>query len=125
MKVTSPFAIAPALKFGIMFVVVSTATILVHQYVGAEAVYFAAIGGFISSAAVVASVSTLTVTGQIDPWIAAETILIACAISSLNKLIISRTMSRDVFSRSRTALLLTTVATIVAVVVMFAVRIAL
>ena len=125
MKVTSPFAVAPALKFGIMFVVVSAATILVHQYVGAEAVYFAAIGGFISSAAVVASVSTLTVGGQIDPWIAAETILIACAISSLNKLIISRTMSRDVFSRSRTALLLTTIATIVAVVVMFAVRIVL
>lgn len=125
MKVTSPFAIAPALKFGVMFVVVSAATILIGQYIGAEAVYFAAIGGFISSAAVVASVSALTVAEQVDPWIAAETILIACAISSLNKLIISRTMSRDVFSRSRSALLLTTVATVAAVAVMFAIRIAL
>ncbi|MDD1767970.1 MAG: DUF4010 domain-containing protein [Methanomassiliicoccales archaeon] len=125
MKVTSPFAIVPALRFGIIFVVVSAATILIHQYVGAEAVYLTAIGGFISSAAVAASVSTLTVTGQVDPWIAAETILIACAISSLNKLLISRTMSRDVFSRSRTALLLTTAATLAALAATFAIRIVL
>ncbi|MDD1768860.1 MAG: DUF4010 domain-containing protein [Methanomassiliicoccales archaeon] len=125
MKVTSPFAIVPALKFGIMFLVVSAVTILVRQYIGAEAIYFTAIGGFISSAAVVASISTLTVTGQVDVWIAAETILITCAISSLNKLVISRTMSRDVFSRSRSALLLTTVATAAAVALLFAVRIVL
>jgi uncharacterized membrane protein (DUF4010 family) len=125
MKVTSPFAIVPALKFGIMFLIVSAVTILVRQYIGAEAIYFTAIGGFISSAAVVASISTLTVTGQVDIWIAAETILIACAVSSLNKLLISRTMSRDVFSRSRSALLLTTLATAGAVVLLFTIRIVL
>jgi uncharacterized membrane protein (DUF4010 family) len=121
MKVVSPFAIAPALKFGAMFVIVSAVTILVRQYIGVEAVYVAAIGGFISSAAVVASVSTLTVAGQVDPWVAAETIMIACMISSLNKLIISRALSREVFSRSRTPLIASTVSVALAVVLVFAV----
>jgi uncharacterized membrane protein (DUF4010 family) len=104
-----------------MFVIVSAVTILVRQYIGVEAVYVAAIGGFISSAAVVASVSTLTVAGQVDPWVAAETIMIACMISSLNKLIISRALSREVFSRSRTPLIASTVSVALAVVLVFAV----
>lgn len=125
LRVRSPFAIPPALKFGIMFVVVSAATIVVQEYVGTEAVYLAALGGFISSAAVAASVSSLVVAGQVDVLTAGATIMLACAISTLNKLLISRAMSRDVHVRIRIAIVSTAAVTVAASLVVLLIRIVL
>ncbi len=125
LRVKSPFSIGPALKFAIMFVAVSAAVVLIQQYIGMNAIYVAALGGFISSAAVAASVSALTITSGIDPWVAAETILLACAISSLNKLIISRAMSPEVFEKAKRGLAFTTAAVFVALALIALVRISL
>jgi uncharacterized membrane protein (DUF4010 family) len=69
------------------------------QHVGSGFFYLAALGGLISSAAVVASVSTLAFVGSVAPSVAAETALFATAIAALNKLLFTYYISKDVSKR--------------------------
>ena len=97
----NPFALGPAFKFAAVFIVISALDLILVQSVGSSYFYLAALGGLLSSAAVVASVSTLAFVGSITPWVAAETALFATAIAALNKLAfswyISKEVSRHVF----------------------------
>ncbi|MFP4169871.1 MAG: MgtC/SapB family protein [Methanomassiliicoccales archaeon] len=92
LELGSPFAIKPALVFGVIFFIISGFALLVEEQLGGGLVYIAALGGFASSAAVVASVSSLSLAGSIGPQTAAEIVLLACGISSMNKLIITKLM---------------------------------
>ena len=96
LEVRSPFSIGPALKFGAFFVAISAVDVLIQNQFGSQAIYLIALGSLVSSAAVVASVSTLAFVGTIDPWTAAVTAILATAISSINKLVLSRATCRDV-----------------------------
>lgn len=99
LDVRSPFAIVPALKFGIIFLMVSVLVYLVNTYLGQEYIYLVALGGMVSSAAVAASVSSYVFLGQLGAMEAAQIILLATAISSFTKLAYSRYISKDVFRR--------------------------
>lgn len=80
-------------------------------------------GGFASSAAVVASVSSLAMTGSLDPWIAAQTIMLACGVSSFNKILISRIICPDVSRKATIGLGLSTAAAFVAAVALMGIKI--
>lgn len=99
LDVRSPFAIVPALKFGIIFLMVSVLVYLVNTYLGQDYIYLVALGGMVSSAAVAASVSSYVFLGQLGAMEAAQIILLATAISSFTKLAYSRYISKDVFRR--------------------------
>jgi uncharacterized membrane protein (DUF4010 family) len=99
LDVRSPFAIIPALKFGIIFLVITAVVYLVNTYLGQEYIYFVALGGMVSSAAVAASVSSYVFLGELEAMEAAQIILLATAISSFTKLAYARYISKDVFDR--------------------------
>ncbi|HSV42407.1 MAG TPA: MgtC/SapB family protein [Methanomassiliicoccales archaeon] len=96
LDVKSPFSIRPAIKFAIMILAISLASYGFEQVFGESGVYVSAIGGLVSSAAVAASLGSLVFTGNLDPIVAAQTVMIASSISCLNKVIIARSVDRDI-----------------------------
>ncbi len=123
LEVESPFAIVPALKFGLLFMVISGLALGIQEFLGSGAIYLTALGGFASSAAVVASVSSLAMTGSIDPWLAAQTIMLACGVSSFNKILISRIVCPDLSRKATLGLSLSTAAAFVAALILAGIKI--
>ena len=87
-KLQSPFALSPAIKFAFGFTGLSIVTRFVNLWVGAAGVYATALGGFISSAVVTASVAALAVSGNVSYSTAAITAVLASIISTGNKMIL-------------------------------------
>jgi len=114
LEVGSPFAIRPALIFGIIFFLISGAALIAQDHLGEQAIYFVALGGFASSAAVVASVSSLSLAGSIPAEVGAEVVLLACAISSFNKIVITRIMCPMIPKKTLIKLLLIGFAALIA-----------
>ncbi|WP_406657801.1 MgtC/SapB family protein [Methanolobus sp. ZRKC2] len=81
----SPFAIGPALKFGILFTIVLAIANVASSAGGPLGTYAAALGGIASSSAVTASMASLAVAGKISYQTAAETAVLAGIISTLSK----------------------------------------
>lgn len=105
-EIKSPFAIKPALEFAALFALIAAAAYLATQteiagsYISNLGVYLTAVGGFVSSAAVTASLSSLVYSTSISPFIVAETALLACVISTLNKIFLIRLSSRGLARKS-------------------------
>ncbi|MBU4076712.1 MAG: MgtC/SapB family protein [Euryarchaeota archaeon] len=89
-KLDSPFALSSAMKFGFGFAALSIFATFANRYAGAAGVYATALGGFVSSAVVTASVVTLAVSGHIPPATAALTAVLAGIMSTGTKIIIVR-----------------------------------
>ncbi len=89
LKLPMPFAIMPAIKFGIIFTLISVFVNLATKH-GVGSVYLTAfISGFVSSAAATASFISFAATGKIDVTSAVIASVIACLGSSLGKILIS------------------------------------
>jgi uncharacterized membrane protein (DUF4010 family) len=119
LEVKSPFAIMPALKFAGLILVISLISYLANEYLGSYGVYISAIGGFVSSAAVAASLGTLVFTDNLDPLIAAQTIMLACVFSCVNKIIITRSVDKDLASAAKSRLVMVTVVAVVNTAALF------
>lgn len=89
-KLESPFALSSAVKFGFGFAALSIFATFADRYAGAAGVYAIALGGFVSSAVVTASVVTLAVSGHVPPSTAAMTALLAGIMSTGTKIILVR-----------------------------------
>ena len=87
-KLQSPFALSPSIKFALGFTGLSVITRFLNLWAGAAGVYATALGGFISSAVVTASVSALAVSGHISYETAAITAVLANIISTGNKMLL-------------------------------------
>ncbi|MFQ5887100.1 MAG: MgtC/SapB family protein [Candidatus Hydrothermarchaeales archaeon] len=114
----SPFAIYPAIRFGVMITIVSVVVKLV-QNLGVGGIYFASIiGGLVSSSAVTASLVSLYSTGSLDLTTAAVGSVIASIGSILTKLWISKASGTDDLTRSLTppTIVLTVVGSILLIV---------
>jgi uncharacterized membrane protein (DUF4010 family) len=87
-QLQSPFALSPSIKFALGFAGLSVVTRFANLWAGAAGVYATALGGFISSAVVTASVSALAVGGHISYGTAALTAVLASIISTGNKMLL-------------------------------------
>ncbi|MBU4138810.1 MAG: MgtC/SapB family protein [Euryarchaeota archaeon] len=87
-KLDSPFALSSAVKFGFGFAALSILATFADRYAGAAGVYAIALGGFVSSAVVTASVVTLAVSGHVPPSTAAMTAVLAGIMSTGTKIIL-------------------------------------
>ncbi|MDD5616803.1 MAG: MgtC/SapB family protein [Candidatus Methanoperedens sp.] len=87
-KLESPFALSSAVKFGFGFAALSMFSTFANRYAGAAGVYATALGGFVSSAVVTASVVALAVSGQVSPNTAALTAVLAGIMSTGTKIFI-------------------------------------
>jgi len=87
-KLESPFALSSAVKFGFGFAALSMFSTFANRYAGAAGVYATALGGFVSSAVVTASVVSLAVSGHVSPTTAALTAVLAGIMSTGTKIFI-------------------------------------
>jgi len=87
-QLQSPFALSPSIKFALGFAGLSVFTRFANLWAGAAGVYATALGGFISSAVVTASVSALAVSGHVSYPTAALTAVLASIISTGNKMLL-------------------------------------
>ncbi len=86
----SPFALSSAVKFGFGFAALSIFSAFANMYAGAAGVYATALGGFVSSAVVTASVVALAVSGHVPPTTAALTAVLAGIMSTGTKIFLVR-----------------------------------
>lgn len=94
----TPFAVKPAFKFGLFFLLVSLFVTISKMYLGeAGLLIVTIIASLVSSGAVVASISSSAAGGTLTADTAVIMILISCVVSNLNKLTISKVMGGDVF----------------------------
>ncbi|MEM2869271.1 MAG: DUF4010 domain-containing protein [Thermoplasmata archaeon] len=103
-RMESPFAMRPALVMGLLIGLISVVVYLFSRIPsggGSAGIYMTALAGFVSSAAVVFSVSTLAFTGHLSPLLAGEVAVLACLMSTLNKLMIVRAGSKELSQSSR------------------------
>ncbi len=89
-RLQSPFALSPAIKFAFGFAGLSIISRFANMWAGAAGVYATALGGFISSAVVTASAAALAVSGNVSYTTAALTAVLASIISTGNKMILVR-----------------------------------
>jgi len=87
-QLQSPFALSPSIKFALGFAGLSFVTKFANLWAGAAGVYATALGGFISSAVVTASVAALAVNGHVSYGTAALTAVLASIISTGNKMLL-------------------------------------
>ena len=86
----SPFAILPAVKFAVLFSITSLVVNYLKDF-GVGIVYGAAVlGGLVSSAAVTASLASLSAGNALDLGVAASGCVLSAVGSTFGKLIISR-----------------------------------
>jgi uncharacterized membrane protein (DUF4010 family) len=90
LEIESPFALKPAFKFGLGFVVLIILANYLNLNFGSVGVFSLALGGLVSSAAVTASIGALAFKGSITPTTAALVAILASVISTSNKIILVR-----------------------------------
>lgn len=100
-RVKNPFAVGPALQFAGVYLAVSLLTTLAQTSLGDAGVYVAALGGFVSAGAVVASLASLHAAGGVGLGVAISTAVLANAASVAGKLFILRAVDRRAFERAR------------------------
>ncbi len=93
--VKNPFAILPALKFGLLFLSISSISHVGISFFGDHGVYAASIAGLVSTTSVSASVGVLQSTGTITPHVAVSTVLLALAFGSVSKALIATMYDRE------------------------------
>jgi uncharacterized membrane protein (DUF4010 family) len=82
LQLTSPFSLASALRFGLVFVTLNVAGTLAQRWLGALGFYAVSIaGGLVSSASAVASAATLAAHGKLTPAVAANGAVLAAVAS--------------------------------------------
>jgi uncharacterized membrane protein (DUF4010 family) len=90
-RLPSPFALKPAIQFALLFAGVTLATNILLDLPGVARFSAAAasLGGLVSAGAVVASMAELVVQTGLAPRFAASVVVVASAISALNKPILA------------------------------------
>lgn len=115
LKISSPFALGPAFKFGAGFTIILIIATLANDAAGPIGIYAMALGGFISSAAVTVSMATLAVNGSISFSTAAQAAVLASVVSTSAKVaLIKISGSDELFVRSKNTFLLLALVGVVA-----------
>lgn len=99
----SPFAIAPALKFALFFLLVSVLAVGAREVLGPWGIYASLAGAMVSGGAVVASVGALAGAGLVDVFTAGMVGALACVIGVVNKVLILRATNFGMYKRSAAA----------------------
>ncbi|MCG7848884.1 MAG: MgtC/SapB family protein [ANME-2 cluster archaeon] len=88
LEIESPFALKPAFKFAFGFTLLILISHYLNLWFGSTGVFFVALGGLVSSAAVTASVGALALGGSLSPSTAALVAVLASVISTSNKILL-------------------------------------
>jgi len=107
LKISSPFSLWGALKFGLLFVIIQAAGVLSQRYLGSLGFYaISLIGGIVSSTSAVASAAVLTTRGDIPSIVAANGAILASIASLLiDPVLVSRVAGNKLLTRRLTTTL--------------------
>jgi uncharacterized membrane protein (DUF4010 family) len=107
----SPFSLASALRFGVIFLILQAAATLAARLLGEGGLYaLSAVGGMVSSASTVASTANLATAGSLTPFVAGTSAVIASVASSVVDLPLISRFGRDKRLTRRSALLVIVIA---------------
>ncbi|MDQ6737551.1 MAG: DUF4010 domain-containing protein [Gemmatimonadota bacterium] len=96
LKLSSPFSITAAIRYGFLFLCIQVASELAERYMGTSGFYLvSAIGGLVSSASAVASAALLAAHGTISTQSAAAGAVLATVVSILFGITFVARQSRD------------------------------
>ncbi len=95
LDIESPFALKPAFKFAFGFTLLILVSHYLNLWFGSTGVFFVALGGLVSSAAVTASVGALALGGSLSPSTAALVAVLACVVSTSNKILLVKWSGSD------------------------------
>lgn len=96
LKLSSPFSITAAIRYGFLFLCIQVASELAERYMGTSGFYLvSAIGGLVSSASAVASAALLAAHGTISTQSAAVGAVLATVVSILFGITFVARQSRD------------------------------
>jgi uncharacterized membrane protein (DUF4010 family) len=100
LQLSSPFQLAPALKFGIFYVVILVLSNLANRFFGESGIYAAAtVSGLADVDAITISLSNLAKSGEIFPSVAVKGITIAVLVNTAVKLSIVKIFGSPKFFR--------------------------
>lgn len=108
LELSSPFSLASALKFGVIYLALQIAGTGAQWLFGHFGFYaVSVVGGFVSSASAVAAAATLASTGQLTPAVAGVgSVVASIASASVNVILVGRlARSPELSTRVRTATL--------------------
>src|SRR3972149_1812484 len=88
LKLESPFGLSSSIKFAFGFTALSIVSKFANMWAGIAGIYATALGGFISSAVVTASVTALAASGLVPYSAAALTAVLAGIVSTGNKILL-------------------------------------
>lgn len=107
---TSPFSLASALRFGLIFLALQIAATLAERYLGEAGLYALSVaGGVVSSASTVASAANLATAGSLTARIAGHSAIIASVASAIVDLPLVSRFGGDARLTRRTALFIGTI----------------
>lgn len=95
LDIESPFALKPAFKFAFGFTMLILVSNYLNMWFGSAGVFFVALGGLVSSAAVTASIGALALGGSIQPSSAALVAVLASLVSTSNKILLVKWSGSD------------------------------
>ena len=107
LKISSPFALGPAFRFGAGFTIILILATIANDIAGPIGIYAMALGGFVSSAAVTVSMATLAVNGSTSFSTAAQAAVLASIVSTSAKVaLVKMSGSDELFVRARNTFVL-------------------
>jgi uncharacterized membrane protein (DUF4010 family) len=100
LQLSSPFQLAPALKFGIFYVLILIIADLANRFFGTSGIFVAAaVSGLADVDAITISLSNLAKNGEIISSVATKGITIAVLVNTLVKLAIVQIFGSKIFFR--------------------------
>jgi len=104
LKISSPFSLWGALKFGLLFVIIEVAGVLSQRYLGSFGFYaISFVGGIVSSTSAVASAAVLATGGGIPHVVAANGAILASIASLLtDPVLVARVAKNQTLTRQLT-----------------------
>ncbi len=106
LELGTPFAITPAIKFALIFSMISASAYLLKTYLGSYGVYAVAAGGIVSTTSVSASLALLYSGGEISAITATITLVLALGLGSLSKITIMRVYDKQLMKDTSVPLII-------------------
>ncbi len=112
LKLGTPFAVTPAVKFALIFSIISASAYFLKTYLGSYGVYAVAAGGVVSTTSVSASLALLYSGGEISALTATITLVLALGLGSISKIAMMRVYDKELMRKASVPLILVAIAAV-------------
>lgn len=117
--VKTPFAIIPAAKFGLLFILISALSYFSKSFFGSYGLYAAALGGLVSTTSVAASLGSLFLAGEISSFETLSVMMLTLVFGSVSKIAIAWSYDRELGKRVSVYLTVIAILTLTVAIIPF------